>query len=129
MKLFVLAQSRISRARVCRVELPSGRSFITPSFVAVGSNTLLKTVPPVLTATGTTDGPTFINTYHMMVQPGTDVVAKLGGLHKMFSCADRVLFTDSGGFQVFSLSRRNSGESQDAKELKGASTFVCIFFV
>ena len=111
----VLCESKISKARVCRVHLPSGRSFETPAFVAVGSNTLLKTVPPGLVPSF--GAPTFINTYHMMVQPTVGVVEKLGGLHEMFNCRDRVLFTDSGGFQVFSLSRR---DARDAKELKGA---------
>lgn len=113
----MLAQSKISKARICRVHLPSGRSFETPAFVAVGSNTLLKTVPPVLADHACSGAPTFINTYHMMVQPSVDVVSRLGGLHRMFNCESRVLFTDSGGFQVFSLSRRNS---RSVKELKGA---------
>jgi queuine tRNA-ribosyltransferase len=119
MKVTVLAQSRVSRARVCRVDLPSGRHILTPSFVAVGSNTLLKTVPPGLCNHA---GPVFFNTFHMSVQPGVDTVASLGGLHAMFNCRERVLFTDSGGFQAFSLSRRSAtGErSEQPKELKGA---------
>lgn len=43
------------------------------------------------------------NTYHLWLRPGTDVIRKLGGLHK-FSTWNRSLLTDSGGFQVFSLS-------------------------
>ena len=43
------------------------------------------------------------NTYHLHVRPGDDVVYKLGGLHKMMDW-DRPILTDSGGFQVFSLS-------------------------
>ncbi len=116
MKVTVLAQSAVSRARVCRVELPSGRSFLTPAFVAVGSNTLLKTVPPGLC---NHEGPTFFNTFHTMVHPGVETVSALGGLHGMFNCRDRVLFTDSGGFQAFSLSRR-AGPEAVGKELKGA---------
>lgn len=42
------------------------------------------------------------NTYHLHVRPGDDVVYKLGGLHKMMNW-DRPILTDSGGFQVFSL--------------------------
>ncbi len=114
MKVTVLAQSRLSKARVCRVDLPSGRSFLSPTFVAVGSNTLLKTVPPSLCDHS---GPVFFNTFHTIVQPGVETVSAMGGLHSMFRCPDRVLFTDSGGFQVFSLSRRSSGA---APELKGA---------
>ncbi len=43
------------------------------------------------------------NTYHLHVRPGDEVVKKLGGLHKFMSW-DRPILTDSGGFQVFSLS-------------------------
>src|SRR5215213_10340351 len=42
------------------------------------------------------------NTYHLFLRPGVDVIAKVGGLHK-FSTWNRSLLTDSGGFQVFSL--------------------------
>jgi len=50
-------------------------------------------------------GPDIIlaNTYHMMLRPGVDVVEKLGGLHKLMSW-DKPILTDSGGYQVFSLS-------------------------
>src|SRR6185436_753626 len=43
------------------------------------------------------------NTYHLFLRPGADVIRQLGGLHK-FSTWDGALLTDSGGFQVFSLS-------------------------
>ena len=43
------------------------------------------------------------NTYHLHVRPGDDIIKKLGGLHK-FMVWDRPILTDSGGFQVFSLS-------------------------
>jgi queuine tRNA-ribosyltransferase len=50
------------------------------------------------------------NTYHLYLRPGTDVIAKLGGLHSFMSW-DRPLLTDSGGFQVFSLAAlREIGE-------------------
>ena len=42
------------------------------------------------------------NTYHLFLRPGTDIIRKLGGLHK-FSSWQRSILTDSGGFQVFSL--------------------------
>ncbi|MDR0291739.1 MAG: tRNA guanosine(34) transglycosylase Tgt [Elusimicrobium sp.] len=43
------------------------------------------------------------NTYHLYLRPGTEVLQKMGGLHK-FMCWDRSILTDSGGFQVHSLS-------------------------
>jgi len=44
------------------------------------------------------------NTYHLHVRPGDELVAKLGGLHKM-TLWNRPILTDSGGFQVFSLAQ------------------------
>src|SRR6188508_386833 len=44
------------------------------------------------------------NTYHLFLRPGTDIIRKLGGLHK-FSSWNRSILTDSGGFQVFSLAK------------------------
>ncbi|WP_044912735.1 tRNA guanosine(34) transglycosylase Tgt [Butyrivibrio sp. WCE2006] len=43
------------------------------------------------------------NTYHLHLRPGDDVIYKMGGLHKFMSC-NKPILTDSGGFQVFSLS-------------------------
>ena len=42
------------------------------------------------------------NTYHLMLQPGSDLISKHGGLHKFLGW-DGPIFTDSGGFQIFSL--------------------------
>jgi len=47
-----------------------------------------------------------MNAYHLMRNPGTDVIKTLGGLHKFINW-DRVILTDSGGFQIFSLIREN----------------------
>ena len=43
------------------------------------------------------------NTYHLMLRPGADLVEKMGGLHKFMNW-DKPILTDSGGFQVMSLS-------------------------
>ena len=43
------------------------------------------------------------NTYHLYLRPGQDLIGKLGGLHRFMSW-DRAILTDSGGYQVFSLS-------------------------
>lgn len=69
------------------------------------------------------------NTYHLMQRPGADRIARLGGLHS-FMAWDRVLATDSGGFQVFSLGaalRDGVGKIADifpdeAPQAKGVST-------
>jgi queuine tRNA-ribosyltransferase len=56
----------------------------------------------------------FANTYHLMLQPGPDLVASAGGLHE-FIGRDAPIITDSGGFQVFSLARPNA---EDGLEMK-----------
>ena len=46
------------------------------------------------------------NTYHLMLRPGVDIIAKAGGLHAFINWP-RPILTDSGGFQVFSLASLN----------------------
>ncbi len=51
------------------------------------------------------------NTYHLMLRPGSETIAKMGGLHK-FMNVNLPILTDSGGFQVFSLGNpRNGGQT------------------
>lgn len=95
-----LYKSTKSRARVGRIETPHG--FIdTPNFVAVGTHGTLKALDS-LTTEQLGLQLMFCNTYHLMVQPGTGLIKKAGGLHK-FIKRSMPLITDSGGFQVFSL--------------------------
>ncbi|PIN74341.1 tRNA guanosine(34) transglycosylase Tgt [Candidatus Woesearchaeota archaeon CG10_big_fil_rev_8_21_14_0_10_45_16] len=57
------------------------------------------------------------NTYHLYLKPGDKTVANLGGLHG-FMAWDKVIFTDSGGFQVFSLDGRLSKADDDGVDFK-----------
>lgn len=73
----------------------------TPVFMPVGTRATVKGVTPdQLLDIGTQV--LLANTYHLFLRPGSDVVARNGGLHS-FMHWDRVLLTDSGGFQIFSL--------------------------
>lgn len=99
-KFEVLHTSKISRARVGRITTPHG-VIDTPSFVAVGTNGTLKGLSNELVDEIGLQL-MFCNTYHMMLQPGTEVVKEAGGLHN-FIQRKNPLITDSGGFQVFSL--------------------------
>ena len=77
-------------------------TFATPCFMPVGTRGAVKTLAAVdLEALGAEV--ILANTYHLMLRPGVDVVAKLGGIHAFSGWSGHVL-TDSGGFQVFSLS-------------------------
>jgi len=99
-KFEILHKSKHSRARVGRIYTPHG-IIDTPNFVAVGTNGTLKALDSK-TVTDMGLQLMFCNTYHLMLQPGTDIVKQAGGLHK-FIGRNGPIITDSGGFQVFSL--------------------------
>ncbi len=74
----------------------------TPAFMPVGTAATVKAMKPEsVRATGADI--LLGNTYHLMLRPGAERVAKLGGLHKFMNW-DRPILTDSGGYQVMSLS-------------------------
>jgi queuine tRNA-ribosyltransferase len=74
----------------------------TPAFMPVGTQGTVKGLTPEqVRATGAEI--VLGNTYHLMLRPGAERVAELGGLHKFMNW-DRPILTDSGGFQVMSLS-------------------------
>ena len=74
----------------------------TPTFMPVGTAGTVKGITPQqLKETGADI--VLANTYHLVLRPGVDVVEKLGGLHK-FMAWNRPIITDSGGYQIFSLS-------------------------
>ncbi len=75
-----------------------------PMFMPVGTNATVKTLSPEqVKACGS--GVILANTYHLHLRPGEEIVKKAGGLHA-FMNYDGPILTDSGGFQVFSLSSR-----------------------
>ncbi len=74
----------------------------TPAFMPVGTAATVKAMKPeTVRATGADI--LLGNTYHLMLRPGAERVARLGGLHKFMNW-DRPILTDSGGYQVMSLS-------------------------
>jgi len=77
----------------------------TPAFMPVGTQATVKacTINDIIQT-----GSEIIlgNTYHLMIRPGVDRIQKAGGLHKFMNC-DLPILTDSGGFQVMSLSKLN----------------------
>ena len=93
-----------THARLGRVTTRHG-SFDTPAFMPVGTQGTIKGVlPDHVAATGSQI--ILANTYHLMLRPGEKVVAALGDLHRFMAWPGAIL-TDSGGFQVFSLSDIN----------------------
>ncbi len=87
-------------ARAGRFETPHG-TILTPIFAPVGTQATVKAVPPRdLHAIGAQL--VLANTYHLHLRPGDELIRELGGLHR-FMGWDGPILTDSGGFQVFSL--------------------------
>ena len=74
----------------------------TPAFMPVGTAATVKAVKPEGVRAAGADI-LLGNTYHLMLRPGAERVARLGGLHKFMNW-DRPILTDSGGYQVMSLS-------------------------
>jgi len=96
-------------ARLGRLDTAHG-SIDTPAFMPVGTAATVKAMTPEAVAE---TGAQIIlgNTYHLMLRPTAERVAKLGGLHKFMNWPGPIL-TDSGGFQVMSLSQLNKVTEQ-----------------
>ena len=119
MKFEIIHESKKSKARVGKIHTPHG-IINTPNFVAVGTNGTLKGIDNVdVTKIGLEL--MFCNTYHLLLQPGRQVVKQAGGLHKFINRTLPII-TDSGGFQVFSLaygSVANELKSKGTKKVDG----------
>ncbi len=89
------------KARTGRIAMRRGE-IRTPAFMPVGTAATVKAMKPeAVRATGADI--ILGNTYHLMLRPGAERVALLGGLHRFMNW-DRPILTDSGGYQVMSLS-------------------------
>ncbi len=102
---------RDGEARRGRIQL--GHGFIdTPQFMPVGTAASVKALAPDdLNAIGAQI--ILGNTYHLMLRPGPELIEELGGLHRFMSWNGCVL-TDSGGFQVYSLSKNRKISEEGA---------------
>ncbi|AIM24708.1 queuine tRNA-ribosyltransferase Tgt [Melissococcus plutonius] len=97
----LLKKEKHTGARLGELITPHG-TFPTPMFMPVGTLATVKTISPEeLKEIGA--GVILSNTYHLWLRPGEDLIEEAGGLHK-FIHWDQPILTDSGGFQVFSLS-------------------------
>ncbi len=108
MKFMVDKKDRDSSARTGKLALKHG-TVKTPVFMPVGTNATVKAMRnDDLEALGI--NMILSNTYHLYLRPGIDVIKKAGGLHSFMSWKHNIL-TDSGGFQVFSLTKFRKIES------------------
>ncbi|RCL01283.1 MAG: queuine tRNA-ribosyltransferase [Candidatus Tokpelaia sp. JSC085] len=92
--------ARDGMARCGKITTPRG-VVCTPAFMPVGTGGTIKAMYLNQVRDLGTDI-ILSNTYHLMLRPGAERTARLGGLHK-FICWDRPILTDSGGFQIMSL--------------------------
>lgn len=97
----LIAKDPNSQARLAILKTAHG-DIRTPAFMPVGTRGTVKGILPVFLEQSGADI-ILANTYHMLTRPGVEIVEKLGGLHKLMGW-NKPILTDSGGFQVFSLS-------------------------
>lgn len=100
MSLEILSADTTSAARRGILHTPHG-DIQTPAFIPVGTQAAIKGVTPAELLNAGADA-VLANTYHLYLRPGSELIAQLGGLHQ-FMAWDGPIFTDSGGYQVFSL--------------------------
>lgn len=98
-------QARSGHARAGVVETPHG-SFETPAFMPVGTKASVKGVlPHLVRQTGAQI--LLNNTYHLMLRPGSELIQRLGGVHRFMNW-DGPILTDSGGYQAYSMADINA---------------------
>src|SRR5215510_4189195 len=96
-------------ARRGEIATPHG-AVATPAFLPIGTQATVKGLAPEAVRASGADI-VLANTYHLMLRPGAERIAALGGLHR-FMRWPRALLTDSGGFQVMSLSELRKVEDK-----------------
>lgn len=111
-------------ARACTLQTPRGE-IKTPVFMPVGTQASVKGITPEVL--NQMDAQIILgNTYHLALRPGADLIAEAGGLPKFMSW-NKPMLTDSGGFQVFSLSE-NAKVTEEGVHFKshidGAALFM-----
>ncbi|HEY1766878.1 MAG TPA: tRNA guanosine(34) transglycosylase Tgt [Terracidiphilus sp.] len=123
MSLFEITQETAAGGRRAQLHLPH-KTVQTPVFMPVGTAGTVKAVPQeTLEALGAEI--ILGNTYHLYLRPGHEAIRRMGGLHRFISWP-RALLTDSGGFQVFSLSQLRKVTDEGVRfrsHLDGSSHF------
>ena len=93
-----------THARVMKMQTPHG-DILTPTFMPVGTRAFVNLMTPEDLITAGSQIILGGNTYHMLVSPGMEILQAAGGMHA-FMGWHKPMLTDSGGFQVFSLSNK-----------------------
>lgn len=119
MKFFeVTHKDKKTKARTGIIHTDHG-SIETPEFMPVGTQATIKSLDS--SDIENLDAQIILaNTYHLHLRPGEDLIADFGGLHKFMNW-DKPILTDSGGFQVFSLSRASLSDRTESKTTRDLS--------
>jgi queuine tRNA-ribosyltransferase len=121
---FQLLKEGDEGGRVGQITTPHG-SFPTPAFMPVGSQGSVKALAPTdLQEVGTEI--LLCNAYHLYLRPGTEIVREVGGLHRFMGWEGPIL-TDSGGFQIVSMSALQKVEPEGVQfrsHLDGSLHFI-----
>lgn len=96
---------RTNHARVTKITTPHGE-ILTPAFMPVGTRAFVNHMSPTELVNAGSQIILGGNTYHMLCSPGMEIIQSAGGMHQ-FMAWDKPMLTDSGGFQVFSLSKNS----------------------
>ena len=123
-KYRLIKKEKHTGARLGEIITPHG-TFETPMFMPVGTQATVKSLAPEeLESMGANI--ILSNTYHLWLRPGEDIIEEAGGLHKFMNW-DKGILTDSGGFQVFSLSDMRQIEEKGVhfrNHLNGSKMFL-----
>jgi queuine tRNA-ribosyltransferase len=101
-KFEIIKKDTKSKARAGIIHTPHG-PIETPVFMPVGTQATVKSLTPKVMKEDVHASILLSNTYHLSLRPGADVIETFGGLHSFMNWPHPIL-TDSGGYQVFSLS-------------------------
>ena len=97
----------------------NGKVIKTPAFMPVATRGTIKSMPHIFL--NNTDV-LLANTYHLHLRPGSEVIKEIGGIHKFMNW-DKVILTDSGGFQIWSLPTKINEGSVTFKNVYDGSYF------
>ena len=121
----IIKEDQGSFRRLGKITTPHGEIH-TPVFMPVGTQATVKTLTPEEVAGQIRAEVILCNTYHLYLRPGHEVIQRLGGLHRFMNW-QRPILTDSGGFQIYSLSALRKISDEGAvfqSHLDGSTHFL-----
>ena len=118
-KIILKTEATDNKARVNQVSI-NNKNFSTPTFMPVATRGALKSLPfKYLENTDIVLG----NTYHLYLRPGLDVIKKFNGIHNFIGW-DKLVLTDSGGFQGWSIPSKFKDNGIEFKNIYDGSKFL-----